>query len=400
MLKDKKIVIGITGSIAAYKAPLLVRLLKREGAHVKVMMTPAARDFVTPLTLSTLSEHPVLIEPFNTDDGSWNSHVDLGRWADLFVIAPVSANTMAKMASGVADNFFLTACLSAKCPIMFAPAMDVDMFNHPTTQQNVRTLQSFGYRLIEPAVGELASGLHGAGRMEEPEMIFSMIRDHFQLSLSLAGTKVMVTAGPTHEGIDPVRFLGNHSSGLMGIAIAEELASRGAEVTLTCGPVSIESQAAGITRVDVISADDMHKACLKAFKTADITVMSAAVADYRPKKMAASKIKKSKQARTIELEPTTDILAELGQLKRKGQYLVGFALETDDEEKHAREKLTSKNLDMIVLNSLKDKGAGFKSNTNKVTIIDSAGNKKNISLKLKTELAKDIADMIVHKTKQ
>ena len=395
MLQDKNIVIGITGSIAAFKIPLLVRLLKKEGARIKVMMTPAARDFVAPLTLSTLSEHPVLIEPFDPDDGSWNSHVDLGRWADLLVVAPVSANTMAKMATGIADNFFMTVCLSAKCPVMFAPAMDLDMFRHPATQKNIEILQSYGYIMIDPAVGELASGLHGEGRMEEPENILAAIQGHFTGSGTLAGKKAMVTAGPTHEAIDPVRFIGNHSSGLMGFSIAEELASRGAEVTLISGPVNLQAKHPGIKRIDVVSAEEMYKACRRSFTKADITVMSAAVADFRPESPATSKIKKSKATLSIPLEQTKDILAELGKIKKEDQFLIGFALETDDEESFARQKLESKNLDLIILNSLNDKGAGFKSETNKITIFDRSGKIEEFGLKLKSEVAKDIVDKIV-----
>ncbi len=395
MLQDKNIVIGITGSIAAFKIPLLVRLLKKEGARIKVMMTPAARDFVAPLTLSTLSEHPVLIEPFDPDDGSWNSHVDLGRWADLLVVAPVSANTMAKMATGIADNFFMTVCLSAKCPVMFAPAMDLDMFRHPATQKNIEILQSYGHIMIDPAVGELASGLHGEGRMEEPENILAAIQGHFTGSGTLAGKKAMVTAGPTHEAIDPVRFIGNHSSGLMGFSIAEELASRGAEVTLISGPVNLQAKHPGIKRIDVVSAEEMYKACRRSFTKADITVMSAAVADFRPESPATSKIKKSKATLSIPLEQTKDILAELGKIKKEDQFLIGFALETDDEESFARQKLESKNLDLIILNSLNDKGAGFKSETNKITIFDRSGKIEEFGLKLKSEVAKDIVDKIV-----
>ncbi len=395
MLQDKNIVIGITGSIAAFKIPLLVRLLKKEGARIKVMMTPAARDFVTPLTLSTLSEHPVLIKPFDPDDGSWSSHVDLGRWADLLVVAPVSANTMAKMATGIADNFFMTVCLSAKCPVMFAPAMDLDMFRHPATQKNIEILQSYGYIMIDPAVGELASGLHGEGRMEEPENILATIQGHFAGYGTLAGKKAMVTAGPTHEAIDPVRFIGNHSSGLMGFSIAEELASRGAEVTLISGPVNLQAKHPGIKRIDVVSAEEMYNACKRSFKKADITVMSAAVADFRPESPAGAKIKKSKATLSVPLEQTKDILAELGKIKKEDQFLIGFALETDDEENFARQKLESKNLDMIVLNSLNDKGAGFKSETNKITIFDRSGKIKEFGLKLKSEVAKDIVDKIV-----
>jgi phosphopantothenoylcysteine decarboxylase / phosphopantothenate---cysteine ligase len=395
MLKGKKIVIGITGSIAAYKIPVLVRLLKKEGAEVRVIMTPAAKDFVTPLTLSTLSGNPVLTDPFNPSDGSWNSHVDMGRWADVYLFAPLSANTMAKMAAGIADNFLMACYLSAKCPVFFAPAMDLDMFRHPTTQKNIKILESYGNHLIEPATGELASGLSGPGRMEEPEQIFRILSDFFSAPKGpLHGKKVLVTAGPTHEKIDPVRFIGNHSSGKMGFALAEQFAGQGAVVTLITGPVGLELDNTDIKRIDVTSAGEMHKACMKAGAGADIIVMAAAVADYTPKNPAEAKIKKSGKELSLELLPTRDILAELGEKKMKGQILVGFALESDKEETNARKKLESKNLDAIVLNSMKDPGAGFNTTTNKVTIFLRSGKPIRIPLKSKEEVARDIVEAI------
>ena len=395
MLKGKKIVIGITGSIAAFKIPALIRLLKKEGAEVRVIMTPAARDFVTPLTLSTLSGNPVLSEAFNPIDGTWNSHVDLGRWADLYLFAPVSANTLAKMANGIADNFLMTAYLSAKCPVFFAPAMDLDMFRHPTTQKNIEILESFGHRLIEPTIGELASGLSGAGRMEEPEEILKIISDFFGHQKNpFRGKHILVTAGPTHEKIDPVRFIGNHSSGLMGISIAEAFASQGAKVTLVAGPVSISAEHDNICRIDITSAAEMYEACMKFGPKSEIIVMAAAVADYTPVKPAIQKIKKTGGDLSIDLIPTKDILAELGRTKQKNQVLVGFALETEKEEKNAIKKLGDKNLDMIILNSLNDPGAGFRTSTNKVTVYFKSGKTVSLPLKPKKEVAVDILKLI------
>jgi phosphopantothenoylcysteine decarboxylase/phosphopantothenate--cysteine ligase len=396
MLEGKKIVIGITGSIAAFKVPFLVRLFKKEGAEVKIMMTPSAKDFVTPLTLSTLSGNPVIIEPFNVEDGTWNSHVELGRWADIYLLAPVSANTLAKMAHGIADNFFLTAFLSAKCPIFFAPAMDLDMFRHPATKMNIEILQSYGHILIDPAVGELASGLSGAGRMEEPENIFQLINDFFSEKKSrCSGKQVLVTAGPTYEAIDPVRFIGNNSSGLMGFSMAEEFAKRGAAVTLITGPVALNLKHPSIRRIDITSSDEMHKACMAVRDSSEIIVMAAAVADYKPVSQATSKIKKSGLNLDLKLEPTLDILKALAERKKPGQIIVGFALETDHEEENARKKLESKNLDLIVLNSLNDKGAGFKTPTNKVSILfNNSSRIVHIPLKSKQEIAKDIINNI------
>ncbi|MFO7613296.1 MAG: bifunctional phosphopantothenoylcysteine decarboxylase/phosphopantothenate--cysteine ligase CoaBC [Bacteroidales bacterium] len=395
MLKGKKIVIGITGSIAAFKIPALIRLFKKEGADVKVMMTPAAKDFITPLTLSTLSGHPVIIEPFDSNTGAWNSHVELGQWADLYLLAPITANTLAKMAHGIADNFLMTAYLSAKCPVFFAPAMDLDMFRHPTTQKNIEIIRSYGHHLIEPTVGELASGLCGAGRMEEPEIVFDLISEFFNLkNAPFYGKKVMVTAGPTYEPIDPVRFIGNHSSGLMGFCIADEFARQGADVTLISGPVSIQNEMTGIHRIDVVTAAEMFDECIAAASAKDIIVMAAAVADFSPASPSPLKIKKSAKPTALKLSLTKDILAELGKSKTPGQFLAGFALETENEEENARKKLNDKNLDMIFLNSLNDEGAGFNKPTNKVTILSSNGNVQHLPLKSKPEIAKDIVRII------
>jgi phosphopantothenoylcysteine decarboxylase/phosphopantothenate--cysteine ligase len=394
MLKGKKILIGITGSIAAYKIPLLIRLLKKEGAEVKVVMTPCAKDFVTPLTLSTLSQQPVLIEPYDKTDGSWNSHVDWGRWADVFILAPVSANTLAKMASGIADNLLTTTYLAAKCPVFFAPAMDLDMFHHPTTRKNIDTLLSYGNHLIAPQEGELASGLCGAGRMEEPEEILRMIRDFFFISNTLSGKKVLISAGPTYELIDPVRFIGNFSSGKMGFALAEDAAARGAQVVLVSGPVDLKPMHPGIRLISVTSAAQMADACFSEFKSSDITIMAAAVADYTVADPAPAKIKKSGNKLMIELSETTDILATLGKRKQEGQFLAGFALETDNEKSNAFSKLKNKNLDMIVLNSLNDQGAGFGYDTNKVTIIMANGAETEVPLKSKKDIAAVILNAI------
>ncbi len=395
MLEGRKIVIGITASIAAFKVPALVRLMKKEGAGIKVMMTPSALDFVTPLTLSTLSGNPVIVDPFDRKTGEWHSHVDLGRWADLYLLAPVSANTLAKMAHGVADNFFLTAYLSAKCPVFFAPAMDLDMYKHPSTRRNIEILQSFGNVLIEPTVGELASGLCGAGRMEEPENIVELIRGYFQETEgALKGKKVLVTAGPTYEAIDPVRFIGNHSSGLMGVSIAMEFARKGAEVELVCGPGSVRPAHHRIHRTDVVSSSEMYDACMKYRQQADIIVMAAAVADYAPASVSGSKIKKTDGTLSLELIKTKDILLEMGSLKRPGQFVAGFALETDQEEENARKKLDQKSLDLIVLNSLNDPGAGFGTLTNKVTLFAPGQKPVILPLKSKDEVAGDIVRII------
>ena len=394
MLKGKHIILGVTGSIAAYKAATLTRLLVKEGASVKVVMTPLAKEFITPLTMATLSKSPIMVDFYNPENGDWNSHVDLGLWADLYLIAPASANTIGKMAGGIADNLLLTTYLSAKCPVMVAPAMDLDMYKHPVTQRNLKVLQSFGNIVIEPESGELASGLIGKGRMEEPERIVAFIADYFARQEDFKGKKVVVTAGPTYEKIDPVRFIGNYSSGKMGLAIAEEFAGRGAEVVLVCGPVNLKTSHPAIRRVDVESAVQMYEVTSKEFVNSDVAVLSAAVADFTPKEKADHKIKRGKDDLLLELLPTKDIAAELGRIKTASQLLVGFALETNDEEVNALSKMQRKNLDMIVLNSLNDKGAGFSVDTNKVTILDKAGDKTVYELKTKVEVAKDIVDQI------
>lgn len=397
MLKGKHIILGITGSIAAYKAATLTRLLVKEGATVKVVMTPLAKEFITPLTMATLSKSPIMVDFYDPENGDWNSHVDLGLWADLYLVAPASANTIGKMASGIADNLLLTTYLSAKCPVMIAPAMDLDMYRHPATQRNLDVLRSYGNIIIEPESGELASGLIGKGRMEEPEMIVEFLKRHFQQREDFRGKKVMITAGPTYEKIDPVRFIGNYSSGKMGLALAEELAGRGAEVLLICGPVNLTTSHPAIHRVDVESALQMCEVAVKEFSGCDVAILSAAVADFSPKEKANCKIKRKKEDLVLELMPTKDIAAELGQMKKASQLLVGFALETNDEENNARSKMQRKNLDIIVLNSLNDRGAGFGGDTNKVTIMDREGEKTVYELKTKTEVAKDITDKIVSK---
>jgi phosphopantothenoylcysteine decarboxylase/phosphopantothenate--cysteine ligase len=399
MLKGKKIVIGITGSIAAYKIPFLVRLLVKEGAEVKVVMTPSATDFVTPLTLATLSGNDVIFHPFDKETGAWKSHVELGYWADLMLFAPVTACTLGKMASGIADNFLVTAYLSAKCPVMVAPAMDLDMYRHPSTQKNISILRSYANEIIEPQTGELASGLSGPGRMEEPERILEIIRRFFLRRNELAGKKVLVTAGPTFEPIDPVRFIGNHSSGRMGFALAEEAAKRGASITLVTGPVTREANHQNINRLDVSSAGEMYFACMENAPGSDIIIMSAAVADYAPVNPSGSKIKKQKGNLRIELAPTRDILSELGKKKKKGQLLVGFALETDNEVRNARKKLEEKRLDLLVLNSLRDPGAGFNGTDNKVTLFMNTGKVLKGELKDKKEVASDIFDALSLLTK-
>ncbi|MDP4260933.1 MAG: bifunctional phosphopantothenoylcysteine decarboxylase/phosphopantothenate--cysteine ligase CoaBC [Bacteroidota bacterium] len=393
MLKGKKILLGITGSIAAYKSIYLVRLLVKAGAEVKVIMTPAAADFVSSLTLSTLSHHPVLVDMF--DEQSWSNHVMLGRWADMMVIAPLSCNTLAKMSHGQCDNLLLAVYLSATCPVVVAPAMDEDMWRHPATKENIKKLESFGNKIIPVEKGELASGLFGDGRMAEPEEIARFITGNFFLTRQLANKKALVTAGPTYEAIDPVRFIGNHSSGKMGIAIARELYKRGADVTLVMGPSSIDFSANGIRLVRVTSANDMYKACHKIFDKMDIAVMSAAVADYTPVQKSSQKIKKKEDHLILELTKTKDILKSLGEKKKPGQVLVGFALETTNEKKYALEKLAKKNADMIVLNSLNDAGAGFGYDTNKITIFPKKGKEMKFDNKSKEEVAKDIVDTII-----
>ena len=389
MLKGKNIVLGVTGSIAAYKAAVLVRLLVKEGATVQVVMTPSAKDFITPLTMSTLSGRPVMCDFFQSDNGAWNSHVELGLWADAMIVAPATASTLGKMANGVADNLLVTTYLSMKAPVFIAPAMDLDMYAHPSTQRNVEILKGYGNHIIEAASGELASHLCGKGRLEEPEVIVERIKDFFLGSSALAGKKVLVTAGPTYEKIDPVRFIGNYSSGKMGFAIAEECAAQGADVTLVAGPVSLECKHPGIKRVDVESAREMYDAAMSAFPACDVAGLSAAVADYRPAQCAPVKMKRTADDMFIELTPNSDIAASLGAVKGEKQMLVGFALETNNAEENARLKLEKKNLDFIVLNSLEDKGAGFACDTNKVSIIDKSG-KSDFPLKSKKDVAKDI----------
>lgn len=389
MMKGKKIVLGITGSIAAYKAAVLARALIKKGAEVQIVITPAGKEFITPLTLSTITSKPVISEFFARRDGTWHSHVDLGLWADAMLIAPATASTIGKMANGIADNMLITTYLSMKAPVFVAPAMDLDMFAHPSTQKNLDTLRSYGNIIIEPGEGELASHLVGKGRMEEPENIVAVLEDFFAKKSDLAGKKVMITAGPTYEKIDPVRFIGNYSSGKMGYALAECCAERGAEVTLISGPVSIIAKHPNIKTVSVESAEEMYQAATSEFDSSDAAILCAAVADFTPEVKAEQKIKREKDDLIIKLKPTKDIAAALGKLKKGHQVMVGFALETNDEVEHAKDKLERKNLDFIVLNSLNDNGAGFRYDTNKITIID----KKNViefPLKNKKEVATDI----------
>jgi phosphopantothenoylcysteine decarboxylase/phosphopantothenate--cysteine ligase len=394
MLNQKNILLGVCGSIAAYKSALLVRLLVKAGANVKVILTADASNFITPLTLATLSKNPVYTQYFEPETGVWSNHVELGLWADYMLIAPASANTIGKMANGLCDNLLTAAYLSAKCPVLFAPAMDLDMWQHESTQQNISRLQQFGNIMIAPAMGELASGLYGQGRMAEPEEIVAFLKTEIAKHLPLVKKKVMVTAGPTYEAIDPVRFIGNHSSGKMGFAIAEHLYALGAEVTLIAGPTMLTASA-GIHRIDVVSAENMLQACQDYFADTDITIMSAAVADYTPIDVAKQKIKKKEDHFSIELKKTTDILATLGSSKSETQILIGFALETTDEDNYAKEKLRKKNLDLIVLNSLNDKGAGFKVDTNKISIFNKKLEKITFETKTKTEVAKDICNEIL-----
>ncbi|MBI5542002.1 MAG: bifunctional phosphopantothenoylcysteine decarboxylase/phosphopantothenate--cysteine ligase CoaBC [Bacteroidia bacterium] len=391
-LQGKHIILGITGSIAAYKAATITRLLIKEGAEVKIVITPTAKEFITPVTLSALSKNSVLCDFFQQHSGDWNSHVDLGIWADLFIVAPASANTIAKMAHGVCDNLLLTTYLSAKCPVIVAPAMDLDMFAHPATQKNIEILKSFGNKIIEPATGELASGLDGKGRMEEPEKIVSEIVKFFDSKKKLKGKRIIVTAGPTVEAIDPVRFISNHSTGKMGYAIANCLQEEGAEVILISGPVSINKINKQIKIVSVISANEMFEAANEWFPKSDAAILSAAVADYTPANVSVTKIKHAQNLTTIQLESTKDIAAHLGKIKTVNQRIIGFALETDNEIENAKAKLKNKNLDLIVLNSLKDKDAGFGTETNKVTFIDNSNNIRNFELKHKSKVAEDIVN--------
>ena len=395
-LQGKKIVLGITGSIAAYKAAVLIRLLIKKGAEVQVVITPAGKEFITPITLSALTSKPVISEFFAQRDGSWHSHVALGQWADAMLVAPATASSIGKMAHGIADNMLITTYLSMKAPVFVAPAMDLDMFAHPSTTANLNTLRSYGNHIIEPAEGELASHLVGKGRMEEPENIVAYLERYFAQRDELAGKKIVITAGPTYEKIDPVRFIGNYSSGKMGFALAEECAARGAEVTLVAGPVQMKASHPAIRRIDVESCAEMYEATTAAFTEANAAILCAAVADFTPETTADTKIKREGDDLVLRLKPTHDIAAALGRMKQPHQRLVGFALETNDETAHAQDKLRRKNLDFIVLNSLRDAGAGFRHDTNKVTII-SESDIKEYPLKSKTEVAKDIVDELVAK---
>lgn len=393
-LRGKHIVLGITGSIAAYKACQIIRLFVKAGAEVQVVITPAGKEFITPVTLSALSSHPVTSEFFAQRDGSWHSHVDLGLWADAMVIAPATASTIGKMANGIADNMLITTYLSMKAPVFVAPAMDLDMFAHPATQHNLATLRSYGNIIIEPTSGELASKLVGKGRMEEPENIFSVVASHLCATQEFKDKTIMITAGPTYEKIDPVRFIGNYSSGKMGYAIAMECANRGAHVELISGPtqLSISHPMINVTKVE--SAQEMYEAATKIFPSCQAAILSAAVADFTPETAADAKIKREKGDQTLVLKPTHDIAASLGQMKTDSQKLIGFALETNDEQHNAQHKLEKKNLDFIVLNSLRDKGAGFNVDTNKITIMHRSGKADTYPLKSKTEVATDIADCL------
>jgi len=394
MLNNKNIILGVCGSIAAYKSAFLVRLLVKAGANVKVVLTSDGANFITPLTLATLSKNPVYTQYFEEKTGVWSNHVELGLWADLIIIAPISANTLAKLANGICDNLLTAVYLSAKCPVYVAPAMDLDMWKHESTQQNLNQIKTYGNTIIAPNKGELASGLYGEGRMAEPDEILTFLENAILNTLPLFGKKALVTAGPTYEALDPVRFIGNHSSGKMGFAVADELAALGADVTLIAGPTAQHSTEK-LNRINVVSAQDMLETCLQHFPDTEITVMCAAVADYKPQVIANQKIKKQDQTLVLALEKTTDILAQLGKIKTDKQILVGFALETNDEENYAKGKLQKKNLDLIVLNSLNDKGAGFKSDTNKITIFNKALESETFNLKSKSEVAKDICNAIL-----
>lgn len=390
ILSGKHIVLGITGSIAAYKAASLARLLIKAGAEVQIVITPSGKEFITPVTLSALTGKPVVSEFFTANDGTWHSHVDLGQWADLMLIAPATAATLGKMANGIADNMLITTYLSMKAPVMIAPAMDLDMFAHPSTKRNMELLRSYGNLIIEPAAGELASHLIGKGRMEEPEKILEYVQAFFENKDTLSKKKILITAGPTYEKLDPVRFIGNYSSGKMGFALAEECAERGAHVILVSGPVSLKTIHPNITRIDVESAEQMYNAALNAFSKTDAAIMCAAVADYRPEQQAAEKMKRKGDIMNVNLIPNKDIAEALGKMKKANQCLIGFALETNDEETNALKKIAKKNLDFIVLNSLRDNGAGFKYDTNKVSIINKAGERKDFDLKSKKDVASDI----------
>ena len=414
MLRGKNILVGVTGSIAAYKTAILVRQLVKQGAEVKVIMTPSATDFISPLTLSTLSKNPVYLDFFNSKSGEWASHVELGLWADLYIIAPATANSIAKFSNGICEDLLAAVYLSARCPVYLAPAMDLDMYRHKATTGNIAILKGFGNHIIDAEHGELASGLVGEGRMAEPEQIIQIIINFFNSDQPLLGKKALVTAGPTYEAIDPVRFIGNHSSGKMGYAIAEELADRGAIVTLVSGPTHQTTHNPHIERQDVVTAEEMYKKSQQAFDDSDIVVLAAAVADYKPLAKAPEKIKKpgsqkgtqgkslpaGQAGMTLELTETIDIAASLGKEKKSGQLIVGFALETENELANAKTKILKKNFDLIVLNSLKDEGAGFGYDTNKITIIDTKGSVKSFDLKSKKEVARDIVNEIVSKTNE
>lgn len=395
-LKDKHIVLGITGSIAAYKAASLARLLIKAGAEVQIVITPSGKEFITPVTLSALTGKPVVSEFFTANDGTWHSHVDLGQWADLMLVAPATASTLGKMANGIADNMLITTYMSMKAPVMVAPAMDLDMFAHPATARNMDILRSYGNIIIEPASGELASHLIGKGRMEEPENILIAVEEFFSKREDLSKKKILITAGPTYEKIDPVRFIGNYSSGKMGFALAEECANRGAEIILIAGPVSLKVNHPNITRVDVESAEEMYNASIRVFPSVDTAILCAAVADFRPAEQYTEKVKREGDILNISLVPNKDIAASLGKMKKANQKLIGFALETNDEEANALKKIVKKNLDFIVLNSLNDSGAGFKYDTNKIAIINRNGERTDFALKTKKEVAFDIIEEVLH----
>ena len=399
-LAGKRIILGVTGSIAAYKAVYLLRLLTKEGADVQVILTPAAREFVGPVTFSALSGHPVITDFFSSEGGDWNSHVELGLSADLMLVAPVTATTLGKMAHGIADNLLITTYLSARCPVLVAPAMDMDMYMHPSTQRNLDLLREGGVQVIEPGKGELASGLEGPGRMEEPEAILEIIRQLKTVpsKKKLLNKRVLVTAGPTHENIDPVRFIGNRSSGKMGFAIAEAFAAEGASVHLVTGPVSLEVRSSGIEVIRVTSAAEMYARCEEVIDQVDIAVFNAAVSDFTPVRASAQKVKRGTEEWTLKLKPTRDIAAEMGKRKKKGQIMVGFALETDHEFEHARRKLEKKNMDLVVLNSMRDAGAGFETDTNRVTMMDRQGNVDGYELKPKAQVASDLVQRVIKMT--
>jgi phosphopantothenoylcysteine decarboxylase/phosphopantothenate--cysteine ligase len=394
MLSGKNIILGVTGSIAAYKTAALTRLLVKEGANVKIVMTPLAKEFITPLTLATLAKNPILVDFFDPTNGNWNSHVSLGLWADAYIIAPATANTIGKMANGIADNLLLTTYFSAKCPVFVAPAMDLDMFKHPATQKNICKLTGYGNHLIDAMTGELASGLEGKGRMAEPEEIMQHLRKFFSHNQSLEGKRILITAGPTYEKIDPVRFIGNYSSGKMGFALARTCAERGAQVTLIAGPVNQIIEHENVERIDVESAEEMYNAAMAHFNSSNMAILCAAVADFTPEIKEEQKLKRGKNGLTLQLKPTRDIAASLGALKQDNQLLIGFALETNNEEENAFLKLQRKNFDLIVLNSLRDPQAGFQYDTNQVTILDKNGILQPFALKSKQEVAEDIINEI------